>query len=328
MQAGALGYFTLPVTQPPTPVGISFDTEEYLQCFEAASLSGRFMLYQCTVLTDGSIIGVVPVCRVAYPMKVSLSEADMSAYSVDVTSKGTQPKWQKSGYWIKEDLLGYEGLAEDLVSRFAEYIPNIDVIPYYSTRIERPYGTICVGCKSLDFIPAGHEYRTLFQVLGEEEQQLPESALAGIKHTIGTVLEKAGIDITQYLAKNIYLDAITLNEDRHLRNLGLLYNGSYHEAPIFDNGLSCLSDEKAYSAVSVPEGVKLVRSKPFGRRFEKQVAAMQEVTDFKLQIDTSGIYDLLAHYTNPFYSGEQVRRACTVLKNRLAYWEGKIWEAL
>lgn len=324
MAEGVIGYFTVLTGVAPVANDVCTDMADFLNCFETASEDGAFGLYQCTILNDGTITGVTPVCRVAYPLPVNVSEAE--AYIITSISKGTQPKWYKDGFWVKEDFLGYEGLAEDLVSRLSECVRNIESVRYYSTIIERGHSARGVGCKSLTFLPPGYEYRPLYRLLGGHK--LPEPTVDAIGYVIEEVLCQTGVDLTEYLAKNIYLDAITLNEDRHLNNLGLLYNGSYMEAPIFDNGLSCLSDMRDYGGLSISEGIKAVRSKPFNRHFEKQVSAMQSFTDFKLRIDAERAYDLLAHYTNPFYTGEQVHRACTVLHTRLSFWEGKTWEPL
>lgn len=46
------------------------------------------------------------------------------------------------------------------------------------------------------------------------------------------------LEIIQYLSNLIRLDAIILNEDRHLNNVSFIksINGDYSLCPVFDNG--------------------------------------------------------------------------------------------
>ena len=85
---------------------------------------------------------------------------------------------------------------------------------------------------------------------------------------------ETGLDLTDYLRKVITLDTIIFNEDRHLNNLSVLYNiekNIYQQAPIFDNGLSLLSDLTNYP-IQIPtrDLINRVKSKPFSTNFKKQ----------------------------------------------------------
>ena len=258
-------------------------------------------------------------------------EVDVSAAEQEVQvslSKGSQPKWDVNGMWVKEDFFGYEGLAEDIVSRLLERIENVSFVPYASVSIKRNYRAHVCGCWSPNFLPEGCEYRPLYKLLNlwVPGFKLPENPLEAIQLVVSLIQENCGLNITEYLAANLYLDAITLNEDRHLNNLGLFYDGTYSVPPIFDNGLSCLSDERTYGNLRLFEAVKAVRSKPFSRHFEKQVAALQKLTDFKLKLDRQKALELVDTYTNPLYSQEQVSRACAVLRRGLNTWEGILYE--
>lgn len=44
------------------------------------------------------------------------------------TSKGNQLKWKCDGYWYKADHMGYEGLAETIVSALLASLIPVDIL--------------------------------------------------------------------------------------------------------------------------------------------------------------------------------------------------------
>ena len=92
-----------------------------------------------------------------------------------------------------------------------------------------------------------------------------------IEHTIQFIKDLAGIDITDYLRKTFTLDMITLNEDRHFNNLGLLEKDShFRQVPIFDNGNSLLTTNVSVNwHFPVEDNVKRVIARPFSGSHEK-----------------------------------------------------------
>ena len=54
-----------------------------------------------------------------------MQKIDLTGYALEAaqghTSKGDQPKWQCDGNWFKADYMGYEGLAEVVVSELLEF---------------------------------------------------------------------------------------------------------------------------------------------------------------------------------------------------------------
>ena len=48
----------------------------------------------------------------------------------DHTSKGNQPKWQLNGRWYKADHMGYESLAEVLISQLLKQSNAPDFVEY------------------------------------------------------------------------------------------------------------------------------------------------------------------------------------------------------
>lgn len=62
-------------------------------------------------------------------------------------------------------------------------------------------------------------------------------------YIVACVYKSTGVDIRGYLIILAYIDSLILNEDRHFYNICLIEKDEeYRVAPIFDNGLSLLSD--------------------------------------------------------------------------------------
>ena len=81
------------------------------------------------------------------------------------------------------------------------------------------------------------------------------------------------------LQLKLAVDAFIFNEDRHTNNILFLYDpkkDTWKLAPIFDHGLSLLSDVKDYP-LSIPINVlkRKVKAKPFNSSFKKQLALYQ-----------------------------------------------------
>lgn len=56
-------------------------------------------------------------------------------FQLSSTSKGNQIKWVKNGVWLKSDSLGYESIAEALVSTLEMFIHRIDYVDYSLCKI-------------------------------------------------------------------------------------------------------------------------------------------------------------------------------------------------
>lgn len=193
------------------------------------------------------------------------------------TSEGTQVKYKKGDYWYKKDKSGHEGLVEYLVSNFLRYtdLESKEFVMY-------EYGTINgqSGCRSKNFLNNNEElitlYRLYFNEYGKDLSQVinkMDEMEERIDYVIRFVQKSCGIDIFKYLAKVLTLDRIILNEDRHLNNLALIFDGnSFKPSPIFDNGLSLLTGNQSVNwNFSVSENVKRVIARPFSGSHEKMV---------------------------------------------------------
>lgn len=74
------------------------------------------------------------------------------------------------------------------------------------------------------------------------------------------------VDLSEYFSRVFTADYITLNEDRHFHNLGVIMSmdGKYRPAPIFDNGKSLLNANPSLNhKLPIAENVKRVVARPF-----------------------------------------------------------------
>ena len=104
------------------------------------------------------------------------------------------------------------------------------------------------------------------------------------------VYAKYNIDATTYIDTMIVLDAVVLNEDRHLNNFGILYkDGAFTLPPIFDNGLGLFEHDYKYSYVTeLGVALRKAKAKPFNVDFFKSV--QKNVSSASLSTILKGLY--------------------------------------
>ena len=221
---------------------------------------------------------------------VKLTDADIFVRSS--TSKGTQKKYVKDGYWYKLNKLGYENIAEYLCSFVLECSNCKKYVSYEICKVNGKS-----ACRSYDFLKPGQEFVT-FQNLYEQYYgiKLTDKVMEfreiseRIAYTLEFVKKVTKLDLTEYLKTILTLDMLCLNEDRHFDNLGVLYSikdNVFTEAPVFDNGLSLCSDYGTYPLdEEIEEIVTKVTALPFSGSFELQAAAI----GFGLKIDYQMLY--------------------------------------
>ena len=145
------------------------------------------------------------------------------------------------------------------------------------------------GCSSHDFmrkdemlIPferlhRAYEGRGLAQALTKFD-----SPADRIAYTVGFVERVTNLTgVGAYLTAILELDCLTLNEDRHTNNLAVLRNEETKEfrlCPIFDNGLSLLSDLNDYPLTDdLYTCIERVQAKPFDSDHVEQVTAAEQL---------------------------------------------------
>lgn len=251
--------------------------------------------------------------------KLSLISKQPENYSV-TTSKGNQLKYLNydTNEYIKSDLYGYEGLSEVICSRLLE-ISTCDNFVVY-----REYAANC--CASANFLEKSEKaisiYR-LFQHNGIDiEKEMKNLSIKDkIVHLTNLVEDLTDISgYLNYLASVLKFDYLTMNDDRHLNNIGVIYNNltdSFRLMPVFDNGGALLSDISKYPLYnSINDNIKLVVSKPFSSKPKKQFEACCDLTDVCFKIDYNRLENVF-HYKALFYDELVVSRCFTLLDNRL-----------
>jgi len=202
------------------------------------------------------------------------------------SSKGDQPKWNLNGSWYKADYMGYEALAEVVISKLLTKSNAEDFVEYRPVLI-RYNGKTNIGCESKNFrekdeqlIPFERLHRAykgigLAQALGK----MP-SASERILYTVDFIEEVTKLsDVGRYMTMLLELDAFFLNEDRHTNNLAVIRNETtlaFRLCPIFDNGLALLADTNDYPVnCDIYQCIGKVKAKPFDLSFDEQVCAAE-----------------------------------------------------
>lgn len=228
------------------------------------------------------------------------------------TSQGMQPKWCDRGFWYKVDLYGYEALAENIVSLLLEYSGCANFV-YYDIIKVNYNGRYVNACISEDFLLQDEIYVPCADFVQH---------ITTIQDFVDTMISVTKLDnFGIYLSDILYLDAVILNEDRHLNNIGVIYNkrlNTYSLAPVFDNGASLSSNLTYYpfglSSSDTYMGQTI--AKPFYRNFQKQVDEVTKLygRSISLQFD----YDIIRdNIQNGFYPDNYIHRCLQVINKRL-----------
>lgn len=210
------------------------------------------------------------------------------------SSKGNVPKWLIGDNWYKIDVFGYEGLAEYMVSCLLKKTNVKHFVSYDLTKVM--YMDEKIACVSKNFINKDEEIVTIERLHLAEKGVGLNSELSKIKdvknkikYTIDFIEDIADIkDFHKYLTMMLEIDMFFINEDRHTNNIALIRNSinkKYKIAPIFDNGLSLLSDTNDYkTSDDVYKNINRVKAKPFSMDFVEQVEAIESLYKQQLYI--------------------------------------------
>lgn len=216
----------------------------------------------------------------------------------ETSSKGNQEKWQLDGRWYKLDQFGYEGLAESFTSALLEYSSIESDTPYifvrYSMERMNVHGRERTGCSSENFlhpdesiITLSHLYkRYLDKPLRDVLTRLP-SDKKRIAYLAEETASITGLEhFPQYLTLLFEIDALVLNDDRHLNNIAVLERGGrFDYCPIFDNGAGLLSNTQIAQMDIEPKAlIRAARARPFNTTFNRQVMTARNLYRPQLRI--------------------------------------------
>lgn len=204
--------------------------------------------------------------------------------AAQTSSKGNQEKWKDGGRWYKLDQFGYEGLAETVISRLLERSRMETDTPFRFVRyrMERMtvHGRERTGCSSADFLGKGESIITLAHLFKREGFRIGENLtrLSSDRKRIAWLAEKTaeltGLEgFGSYLTMLFEVDALFLNDDRHLNNIAVLEkDGRFDYCPIFDNGAGLLSNvQMGPMDISPAELIGTALARPFRTTFNRQI---------------------------------------------------------
>ncbi|MBK3496511.1 hypothetical protein JFL43_16935 [Viridibacillus sp. YIM B01967] len=203
---------------------------------------------------------------------------------ISTSSKGDQSKWRIGNKWVKQNARGYEGQAEVLASLVLKCstLDRSKYVVYQPCIIQLADGEQFDGCYSLDFRGTKQEVtlERLFEANFSSTDSITSNKTLSTKEKFEQLMTQVeqytGLVVTHQIAQLFAFDALILNEDRHTNNILFLYDPkekTWELAPIFDNGLSLLSDEKDY-ATGKPLTIlkRRVKAKPLNSSFTKQLS--------------------------------------------------------
>lgn len=207
----------------------------------------------------------------------------------ETSSKGNQEKWLDQGKWYKLDQFGYEALAETFTSMLLEYSNIERDTPFTFTRYQMEclhvHGRERIGCSSNNFLGERESIVTISHLF---KQYLGSSLADTLSHLSSdkkrmaylaeTTAEITGLDkFPQYLTLLFEIDALVLNDDRHLNNIAVIAKGNeFDYCPIFDQGAGLLSNMMYSPMHIIPKTlIADARARPFNTTFNRQIRTMQ-----------------------------------------------------
>lgn len=215
------------------------------------------------------------------------------------SSKGNQLKWKDEAWWYKADQMGYESLAETVVSRILCSSNIGNHVIYEPVQIVYQDKEL-MGCRSRNFLGEREELITLEKLFRQHTGMSLAKELAYISdtkkriaYTVDHVISYTGlVGFGAYLTGMLEMDAFFLNEDRHTNNIAVIYrldDKSYRLCPYFDMGLSLFADMRGDFPLSKPteDCRKDIIAKPFARDFDEQADAAGELYGTHLTFSVS-----------------------------------------
>lgn len=241
------------------------------------------------------------------------------------TSKGNLPKWHIDNYWYKTDACGYESLAECIISDLLKYSNIYSYVKY--DIINGIYsGDRKVFSVSDSFINDEDALLTFYRLYFlETGKELTKDVLnikdvkERIKYVSGFVSNNYGLDkVGEIITSILELDMFFLNEDRHFNNFALIRRGKskkFEFAPVFDNGLSLLSDMTEYKMdIDIYKNIDKVKGKPFSMSLEEQCENAESLygTVLKFKFTKNDVLNEIDKYKT-FYDEAIIERVTSII---------------
>lgn len=265
---------------------------------------------------------------------VELFEQDLQSVTRH-SSKGNQLKWESNGVWYKADYIGYEGLSEYVISELLKLssLKKDEFVEYEPIKIKYK-DVIFRGVKSDNFLKDDWQIITLERLFKSYYGKSFHSAIYGIsgykerlEFLVSQVENITGLKrFGEYINKLFAIDAIFLNEDRHMHNIAVLMNGieKFALCPIFDNGAGLLADTKMNYPMQGDLDVMMnnVKARNISTDFDEQLDASEELygghISFKFnKKDLAEIVEKAASV----YEAEEVKRVEKIVMQQMRRYD-------
>ena len=262
-------------------------------------------------------------------MKIITVDDQMKIENLNHSSKGDQPKWLIKNQYYKADHMGYESLSEYLVS---ELIKNSNITNFveYTPVTIKYNGKELIGCESKNFLKKGEElftFERLHRAYTGKELYKTVWQMNDVKnrivYTIDFIEKVTDLkNVGEYLTAISEIDMLFLNEDRHFNNLSVIRNqkNEFRLSPIFDNGLSFLSDTRIdYPlGIDIYQAISKIKAKPFSTDFDTQTDILEQLYGTQLTIctDKNHIRNLINDLTE-FYPADIISRVTTIVLEQM-----------
>lgn len=258
---------------------------------------------------------------------------DYIVTGAEYSSLGSQMKWKQDSYWYKADMLGFESLAEAVVSHLLKR-SNIGEFAVYEPVTISYDGQQYRGCRSLEFKKENEELISLERLaksytsfgLAQMLERITDVE-ERILYTVELVENLTGLDdFGVYLTSLLELDTFFLNVGRHTGNIMLLYDTKqkeYRFAPVFDMAQALFSDTKNVCPPEkgMVECYHAVTARPFSGNFDEQLKTANELYGKHLKFDFSAneminsVRDVLNGMQNgSSYHGAEKRRIGEIIR--------------
>lgn len=269
-------------------------------------------------------------------MIVSVSKRDR--FENKSTSKGTQLKWYKEGYFIKSDKKSnYEGLAEVICQTILCNMYNPFGFARYGLCSVQEGSKSYRGCISPSFLGSGEQLITFDRMLSlkddsyisklESHAGLKDEVTYALDCLVNMFIKYYNINIFEYLNIVFMFDLLVVNEDRHMNNLGMIVDniGKLTFSPIFDNGMSLFSDVSKYRVVrDVNRALRKAEFQPFGVSYADFYKACISIGMKPLSIDVDGMINSLNRLDFGLYEGYR-QRVLNIVESRLSKERGSLY---
>lgn len=250
---------------------------------------------------------------------VELLESELKTFKGH-SSKGNQLKWLRDNTWYKADYTGYEGLSEYIVSKLLEKsnLPSTDFVLYDTEKIKYKH-TFFNGAKSTDFMNKEYQLITLTRLYNShyghdftEDVWHIHEVKDRLSFLVNQVIRMTGLkDFGIYISKILTVDALFLNEDRHLHNVAVLMapDGSFDYCPLFDHGAALLADTTLDYPLDVDiyELINDVKAKTISTSFNDALDAAESLYGQHIRFnfsktDVNSLINLDEHYSEDIKS--------------------------